>query len=968
MASTNEIEYENLPFQPASHSYDSISDVAFYKQSSIKLLYLNARSLINKTSDLKFILDEIKNYICVIAISETWLNDNDTKYFNFSGYNAEFACRPNKRGGGAGFLILENLKYEIIKKYSNDDTSFLTIKVFINNIPYLITVFYRRPDRRVSSIETFLNQLDDHLNSVSDLNSFIVGDFNFNIFDLNSDQYVYNYMNIMKSNNYYICDNLTPTRECSNTLLDHIFTNNVNQTIVIHHAKYDLMDHNLIFIEVSSAINTTSTSSNVSRTTYKTFTDYGKLRDNLIQHPVIINTNENTAKMYDDFLDQLNANITASSKSFKSKFKLKNTKPWFTSELKTCIQAKNFWYTKFSKDRSNQQLKNEYKFWQNKYTNLRKKTKKTYFQHNFEKAEHSTKNTWKCIYDVIYDGDPPSHTTKILNNCLESDKQNTIDNLNMHFCSVGRTLSESIINNRSYMVKPSLNHFQFRYTNPFEILKIIKSLKNSRSIGPDGLSIDVFKKCSDLLAHPISTIINKSFSESSVPAKLKISKTVPVFKSGPVDDYNNYRPISLLPITEKILESVVMNQLNAFLRNKSTLYNNQYGFREQSNTNTALFDIVTNIQSERDLKKVVGIIFIDLKKAFDALDRNILMKKLLGIGCKGSSYKWFKSYLTDRTQYTQINHLISKTEPITYGVPQGSKAGPTLFNIFCNDLKDINFMGKIYMYADDIVLLYSDNIHVIQQNMNSDLDCLSNWMHLNKLTVNALKTKYMLIGSHPSEICIKYGQTKIEGVTVFKYLGVHLDSNMKFDIHIKKLTSKLSSICGMFKRIKWYVPDNVKRSIFFALFGSHINYAILVYGATYKTKLAKLQVIQNKAIKSLFNYSYRSNNITMHNDLNILPVQYTAKLHQTTHIYNIKQSNIHSNTTLINQQTAYNTRNPSLIRPIKINTTTYGTNSPLYKAVMAYNALPEAIKNSEHFKNSVKKYFFEQFFINNSLN
>lgn len=111
----NDTEYENLPFQPTSYNYDSISDVTFYNQRSIKILYLNARSLINKTSDIKYILDEIKNSVCVVGISETWLNENDVKYFNFSGYNAEFACRPNKKGGGAGILILEDLKYELIK-------------------------------------------------------------------------------------------------------------------------------------------------------------------------------------------------------------------------------------------------------------------------------------------------------------------------------------------------------------------------------------------------------------------------------------------------------------------------------------------------------------------------------------------------------------------------------------------------------------------------------------------------------------------------------------------------------------------------------------------------------------------------------------------------------------------------------------------------------------------------------------
>jgi retron-type reverse transcriptase len=197
-----------------------------------------------------------------------------------------------------------------------------------------------------------------------------------------------------------------------------------------------------------------------------------------------------------------------------------------------------------------------------------------------------------------------------------------------------------------------------------------------------------------------------SFNTGTVPSQLKIAKVIPVYKSGDRRMVENYRPISLLNVFSKIFEKVVHNRLTTFLNINNIISPSQFGFRKSHSTVHPLTLFINSIGQALNEKRHSIAIFCDLKKAFDTVDHNILLKKLAKIGVSEAALKWFKSYLSDRYQYVSIGSSASNLCSIKIGVPQGSILGPLLFLIYINDLPKISNLLN-FLYADDTTLLSS---------------------------------------------------------------------------------------------------------------------------------------------------------------------------------------------------------------------------------------------------------------------
>ena len=276
---------------------------------------------------------------------------------------------------------------------------------------------------------------------------------------------------------------------------------------------------------------------------------------------------------------------------------------------------------------------------------------------------------------------------------------------------------------------------------------MINALKSKNSCGHDGLSTILLKAIKHDICKPITLIINQSLYTGIFPNKLKLAKVIPIYKKGDNTKLENYRPISILPAISKIFERAIFDQLSEHLKNKNVLYSSQYGFRKHHSTELAVLELIDRITQELDNSHVSINIYLDLSKAFDTLDHNILLYKLNCYGIRGPALNLFKSYLSNRQQYVEFRNYRSPYAPISIGVPQGSILGPLLFIIYVNDITAASDIFNCTMYADDTTLSTSINCSENYNNcdlINSELSKINEWLIVNKLSLNTSKTKYML--------------------------------------------------------------------------------------------------------------------------------------------------------------------------------------------------------------------------------
>ena len=697
---------------------------------------------------------------------------------------------------------------------------------------------------------------------------------------------------------------------------------------------------------------------------------------------------------YDKFDQILQAAITKhlpkQTKRLK-KYKDKKT-PWITNGILKSIRFRDKLYSILKTTSRNCSEYNARKTNLQTYNRILKQNircaKRSYYQQCFQKYKSDIKNTWKTIGSLLNKTDSkkdiPSYF--VIHDHKLDDQRQIANEFNNYFVQIGSQLANKIVNQQNksftqYLKQSQSNIFQFQNIDQQKILKIIDGLSPKSSSGFDGISTILLKGIKNEICHPLTLIVNQTLKTGIFPDKLKVSKVIPVYKKGENTDIANYRPISLLPSVSKIFERIIHEQITDHFNRYSLLFHSQYGFRSNHSTEYAALELVDKIIAQMDNRKTPISIFLDLTKAFDTIDHNILLHKLEYYGIKGQALDLLKSYLTNRKQYVTYGSVSSDLMEITHGVPQGSILGPLLFIIYVNDLSHATNIFNTILYADDTTLVaclenFNKNkdapISEIENQLNTELQKVNEWLNLNKLSINTSKTKGMIFTSanqnDPPQLQLRMNNNNINWIDEFNFLGITIDAKLNWKSHINKISNKISKILGILYRIKNIVHPKILHLLYNSLISPHLSYGILTWGYKNTQSILKLQ---KKAVRIIAKAKFNAHSDPLFKDLCLLKIEDILKLQELKLYYKLKHNLLprYLSTEIFTPLTdihPYNTRRSHLMYTSRVQHE-YAKRCMRYSIPTSVLEAPSCILNKiethsiEGYVNYIKYFFLEQY-------
>ena len=331
---------------------------------------------------------------------------------------------------------------------------------------------------------------------------------------------------------------------------------------------------------------------------------------------------------------------------------------------------------------------------------------------------------------------------------------------------------------------------------------------------------------------------------------------------------DNYRPISVLPLLSKILERHVHLHFTAYLNAHDLFSEAQSGFRANHSCETALLQMTEQWLKSINNGEMVGIVFVDFRKAFDLVDHSILLNKLKLYNCSNNCMKWFQSYLQGRCQTLSVNGILSKECNIKYGVPQGSILGPLLFLLFINDLPSYLSHHNCFtnLFADDTTISKSStSLNLIKSELQSVVDSVCEWAQVNGMALNSSKTKCMLLTTYQKRskmVCDKLNlqvdNETIQDVDCEKVLGVSVDENMTWNDHINMIAKRLSMKTALLSRIKCYLNTNQRLQFYKSFLQPHLDYCSIAWSNASNMAIEKIFKIQKRICRIILDSPYNS--------------------------------------------------------------------------------------------------------------
>ena len=863
----------------------------------MNVYYQNVRGLRTKTDTLyAAVLTEEYD---IIACTETWLYDGimDSELFD-SRYEVIRKDREsNMLGGGVLLAIKRDVPYEIIdcKCY----LELVLVKVKLKKFVIYLSVVYFKPNSLLEQYESYFNIFDDIM--LEDSNLLIMGHFNLSHLCLNGSSST----DILMSE-FLSINNLQQVNGVANSMgrfLDLVVSN--LEIALMGDSDCPLVPEDAYHPALNMLV---SVGRHGGEALYQKQYTYNYARGNFdLLYQLVADCD--WASLYDckDVDDAVDAFYDRFYKCLDASIPKKCTpgvlrKPrfpsWFSRELIGKINKKNGLHNRVKNEKADEYervllvtLRKEIK--------LQTKEEYTIYKRNIEQNINCDPQSFWAFINNMNKGQSGLPTEMSRDGIIYKGSSEISNAFAQFFSSVYE-------NNKSHTrIEQNWGNFNFAKVTEEDILISIKKLKAKKTTGPDNIPSYIYKGCADFLLKPLMFIFNLAISKNYFPDLLKMALVSPIHKSGSKNNIEHYRPISLINVIGKIFESVIFDRIMSHVWNEISFC--QHGFVADRSTVTNLCVFAEHVSEALDNKNQLDVIYTDCAKAFDKVDHEVLLGKLVDYGFSKNTHDFIKSYLTLRASKVKVGQVTSEQFIATSGVPQGSKLGPLLFILFINDLPRCVTESSSLLYADDFKIYRSISVESDCDRLQSDLNEVKNWFEVNKMYLNISKCKVVSYTRKRNVIVKEYN---IDGVVIersdrIKDLGVNFCSDLRFKDHFCYIANKAYRALGFVMRnSKSFNVDTTVR-LYNALVRPHLEYASVVWMPKAEVNINLLEKVQKRFLRYLFVkkynvYPYMISYKSMLDSFNFISLDLRRKRQALLFIYFIVSNTKYKGCELIN--------------------------------------------------------------------
>ena len=706
------------------------------------VLQHNVCSLPCNISETKLLLQTLhdkNSSVNIMLLCETFLNKNTANRIRIPGYTLVSNYRQDHKGGGTSVLIKDGIPFQwrqdldvFIEKHTESTFVEISIK---NGTPVVIGSLYRTPN---TPAQEFIDNVSNVIKKIrcEGKNKEAILGMDHNLDLLHSDIHTPTH----KFLNMLLDMQLFPTlprpsriTQKSATLIDNIFISEKFQRdydsalLVTDTSDYlpimcllkqtKIIDKNPLIYESRSL---TTDKLNTIKNKLYSVDWHGLLNKN--------DVDENFNLLNDKISDTMDE--VAPVRTIRISAQRRYIEPWMSKGLESSSRKKAQLYKATLKTSATDSDRQKYRDYRNTYNRLKWVMMITYYKKKIQESKMNTKKLWKVINNII---GKHKHSGSIIpyitvDGARKYDPDVIANEFGKFYSQLGSTLTSQIkrstkpIEEHLSKIPRTLQSLALHSTSASEIEKITMALPSKTSFGHDKISNVMLKSIIPAISIPLSIVFNQSILTGKFPHKMKQAEVVPLYKGKNMDLVVNYRPISLLITISKLLEKVVYRHVYSFLEKYDILFQSQYGFHSNHNCEHAILELSGKILQAREKSEHPACIFLDLSKAFDTLNHQVLLRKLNRIGIRGISNTWFESYLSGHSLVAKVTTSEHKTTysdvfDISFGTAQGSCLGPLLFLLFCNDIHLLPLYSQLILFADDTTLFNSHRSKIYLEYM-----------------------------------------------------------------------------------------------------------------------------------------------------------------------------------------------------------------------------------------------------------